>query len=419
MPHPGQLLDGKYRLDALLAGGGEGAVWRATHELIGRTYAVKFREAGRGDAALLVERFAREARAAAQVQHRFVVTIFDYGATDAGELYVVTELLEGQSLAERLEGAPPLPLRELVRLVLHCLSGLAALHGAGIVHRDFKPENVFLVRDADGWCPKLLDFGLSRADGPADGAPLRARALTAARLGVGTPWYGAPEQVRGRHDVDPRADLYGVGVLLFRAAAGRFPFEAAEIPAPRLRAGSEEAPPLVALRPEAGRALSDVVARALARAPEARYASARALQAALEAVVDQIPADLPAAWAGAFDGGGVSGVVPGGAGERACSPGDAAPARSTGKSAAARTPRRFVPAALVALAGGFALATFALRSPRRPGAAAAPAPLAPSAVRIEPLPARGPLGAAAPGEPDRPPPARPSKRKRAGAPRPR
>ncbi len=222
----GLIVAGKYRLRKQIGEGAMGSVWAAVHEALDRHVAIKFLTPSQEEREVASARFVREAKSAARVKHRFVVDVFDFGVTDDGLYYMVQELLDGQELAVSIQHDQPWRAREAVQFVMQCLSGLDAVHKSGLVHRDLKPENVFVVRDNDGRFPKLLDFGISKvaeaaapsrpsASPPAPGAKRpRLKQLTKVGVTLGTPCYMAPEQLRGSRDLDARADLYSVGVLL-------------------------------------------------------------------------------------------------------------------------------------------------------------------------------------------------------------
>jgi serine/threonine-protein kinase len=286
----GTRIAGKYRLTRLIGAGGMGAVWAAVNEQLGSEVALKFllgRTHGNREHA---QRFAAEAKMAAAIKHRFVVDIFDFGSTDDGTPYMVLELLEGQELGHRLRCGPALTVKELVRLVAQCLSGLEAIHRAGIVHRDLKPENVFVISDSDGMFPKLLDFGVAlsaAAEAEEPGSDLRR--LTKAGVTLGTPTYMSPEQLRARRDLDGRADLFAMGVILFEALIGTPPFPDDNAADLMVRIATRGIPRLDLLRPELGRALADVVARALAPDRDARYANAAEMRQALNQVLPLLP----------------------------------------------------------------------------------------------------------------------------------
>jgi serine/threonine protein kinase len=274
-------LGGRYHLVEEIGRGGMARVWRAHDEVLARDVAVKFlfiREDR--DADKRVDRFLREARLAGSIRHPNVVQILDFGATeDEQRPYMVMELLEGISLADRLSRPPMLRFRELAELVGQVLDGLEAAHDAGVVHRDMKPENVYLVKDGDGVRAKLIDFGVSRDVDPDSGR--RSALTTNDGFLVGTPEYMSPEQARGLKDVDWRTDLYGVGVLLYEAITGRLPYEAEAVGDLIIRIVAGGAPSVLELRPTIDPALAAVVDRAIAKHREERFQSARRFKEAL------------------------------------------------------------------------------------------------------------------------------------------
>ena len=202
---------GPYQLERELGRGGMGVVYQALDTRLGRRVALKQTLAGSADGEALL-RFGREAELLARVRHRNVIEVHELGRSEAGP-YLVTELIEGESLAERLRRGP-LPPAEAVAVVSGAAAGVAALHAVGIVHRDLKPENVLL---REGVTPVLLDFGLARE--------LDARSLTETGALLGTPAYMAPEQALGEKALGPSADIYALGALLYACLHGRPPFE--------------------------------------------------------------------------------------------------------------------------------------------------------------------------------------------------
>ncbi len=286
MARAGDVVGGKYRLIHPLGIGGMGTVWRAEHVALKQLVAIKLLHVRGAHAERTVKRFQREAQIAASVRHRNIVYISDFGTGD--EPYIVMELLSGVPLSERMVVGEPLGVVTFLNLMDETLQGLSAVHAAGVVHRDMKPENIFLVRNADGSVfPKLLDFGVSRSTA-------RGRGHTITREGVvmGTPEYISPEQARGKM-ADVRSDIYSLGALMFEALAGRLPFHAdnsadlivAVLNAPQM--------PLVTFRPELGQALSDLVAKALDRDPATRFQTAEEMRTAITTLVAAEP-DLAA-----------------------------------------------------------------------------------------------------------------------------
>ncbi len=276
-PLPGQRIGGRFLVERELGVGGMGAVYAAVDLLTGARIALKLMRAELAGDARAVERFRREGAALAAIRHPSVVQSREVGELEDGTLYLAMELLEGETLAARLERQGRMNPEQLLPIVLGLCEGLAAAHAGGIIHRDIKPSNVHLPDRAQlahaeatgGVAPvKLVDFGVARVRGFSK--------VTSSGLAVGTVRYMAPEQLTGGA-VDERADLYALGVVMFEALAGEHPFERT--------AGDDligtvlvgRATPLSALRPDLPPALTQVVARAMARVPTERFASAAAL----------------------------------------------------------------------------------------------------------------------------------------------
>jgi serine/threonine-protein kinase len=265
-----------------------GSVWRARHGTLGRSFAIKFLKTTIMGGEPLEQRFLREARLAASVQHRFVVDIVDYGVTGDAVPYMVMEYLEGESLDRRTRRQPPLRVRELLKLSAEVLLGLEAVHQAGVIHRDLKPENIMLVREADGIIPKLVDFGISRPETERlDGR----KRLTNPGAFLGTPWYMSPEQAR-RDEADRRSDLYAMGVILYEALCGEAPYDDPELPTLLESVKAGGAPALVTRRAELGPELSAAIERAMALDPAARFESAAEMSARLLELAAEMPEEL-------------------------------------------------------------------------------------------------------------------------------
>jgi serine/threonine-protein kinase len=216
---PGYVLDGRYLLQGVLDEGGTSSVWRAEHVRIGRAVAVKILRPEVARSATDVERFRREAQIAVRLSSPHVVDVLDFGDAPGGGLYLVMELLAGESLRERLRREERLAPARVAELLRQLLVGLDAAHRAGIVHRDLKPDNLWLVPLPDGGERlKILDFGIAKLEQPAPGTE-----PTHGGLVVGTPQFLSPEQAVGT-DVDHRADLYSAGILAWLLATGCHPF---------------------------------------------------------------------------------------------------------------------------------------------------------------------------------------------------
>jgi serine/threonine-protein kinase len=286
-----EVISERYRLVRELGRGGMGAVWEAVDERLGRRVAVKLmiQRLARDDKAL--RRFEREAKAVASLRSPHIVQLLDFGIDRVP--YMVLELLEGCELKERLLEVERLPLVAVARVVAQAAKALSTAHAAGIVHRDLKPANIFLVEDGDDEYVKVFDFGTAKAlTGFKD-----ARTLTTLGSILGTPHYMAPEQLSGDDDTDHRADIWSLGVVSYHALTGVHPFpgEIGEVIQGIVFSGHT---PPSALDPDLPAALDTFFETALAKKPDARFASARALADALAAIADagasQGPARRPA-----------------------------------------------------------------------------------------------------------------------------
>jgi serine/threonine-protein kinase len=277
---------GSYRVTDELSSGGMGTVFLAHHELLGKPAAVKLLRPELTSRSELVQRFFTEARAASAIRHPGIVDVFDFGYTDDHRAYLVMELLEGETLFDRIAKGP-LPELAAARIARGIASALSAAHATGIVHRDLKPDNVFLVPDADlpgGERAKVLDFGIAKLVDPS-GAPLGSQHTQTGAL-VGTPLYMAPEQARAASTIDHRADLYSLGCLLYEMLVGAPPFDATGIGAGEVIAMQlfSEATPPRARRPDVSREIDAIVMRLLQKEPADRYQSAAEVTAALDGV---------------------------------------------------------------------------------------------------------------------------------------
>jgi serine/threonine-protein kinase len=275
------IIAGRYELQSLIGEGGMASVWRARDLTLERQVAVKVLFArDERDREKLVKQFVREARIAASVQHRNVIHIVDFGTTEDQRPYMVMELLEGESLGQRMHREPQLGIEEVVHIASLTLRGLAAVHSAGIVHRDLKPDNIFLVRDTSaGLFPKILDFGISRSVEPRSGR--RSALTTQEGIIVGTPEYMSPEQARGLRNLDHRTDVYSMGVILYEALTGKLPFNNEHVGDLIIQIVTAQIPCVHELAPHVPRSISDVVSTAMSREREARFTDAVEMQRAL------------------------------------------------------------------------------------------------------------------------------------------
>ena len=260
----GSVIAGKYRLEELLGEGGMGAVFKATHVTVGKRFAVKLLHADVSKHPDAKRRFTQEAQAAARIGHPAILDVYDLGEDD-GSLYMVMELLVGESLAERVARGP-LPITEALEYTMGTLTALEAAHGAGIIHRDVKPANVFLVAGAEGAAAvRVLDFGIAKFQEAADGAKTSTGAV------LGSAYYMAPEQVRAESEIDARADVWAVGATLYELLVGEPAHMAPTHAAVIAKIVMTPAPPVTARRPEADAKLNALVARALKIDPAERF----------------------------------------------------------------------------------------------------------------------------------------------------
>lgn len=269
----GSTIGGRFRLDAILGEGGFGAVYRAHDVQSDVDVALKLLHARLGASREVRARFRREAESAARIGHPGIVGVLGTGEDERGDAWIALELLEGRSLAEELTSVGPLPLSRVVSIVSAVCDALGAAHARGIVHRDLKPDNVFLT--AQG--PKLLDFGVSKVFEGQDLGSLATRTGAA----LGTPYYMPPEQAQGKREIDHRADLYALGVVIFELLTGERPFEDDSYPMLVLKICTEPPPPVTASRSDVPAAFESVLARLLAKSPDARFASCAEVSAAL------------------------------------------------------------------------------------------------------------------------------------------
>jgi eukaryotic-like serine/threonine-protein kinase len=269
----GRVLDGKYRLDALLGEGGMGTVYRATHLLIDRPVAVKvLRPRFFGDESAQ-QRFRREARAAGRLRHPNAVAVTDFGDTPEGYVYIVMELLEGRTLRELIAAEGPLRPGRAVSLMGQAAAAVAAAHEAGVIHRDLKPGNIFIVHGEDSRAAvKVLDFGIAKlaADSAEDSD---AKNLTQTGVMIGTPRYMSPEQCDGER-LTPASDVYSLGVILYEMLVGAPPFNGPTPLAVALQHSSKPPRRPRELVPSIPEELERVVLHALAKSPAERPGNA-------------------------------------------------------------------------------------------------------------------------------------------------
>ena len=267
----GQLFAGRYELQDLAGTGGMSSVYRARDAVLEREVAIKILHDHFADDPEYVERFRREARALAQLNHPNIVTVIDRGEFE-GRQFIVFEHVDGETLKSLVEREGALPVDRAISLVHQVARGLAFAHDHGVVHRDVKPQNVLI--DEDG-VAKVTDFGIARSIDPADG-------LTETGTLLGTSEYIAPEQASGQR-VDERSDQYSLAAVLFELLTGEPPYDGDNFMAVAVKHVREPVPSARERRPDVSPRLDAIVARAMAKRPEDRFPSTEAMMAALEA----------------------------------------------------------------------------------------------------------------------------------------
>ena len=435
---PGTLVAGRFVLDRLLGEGGMGVVWAATHAVTRKAVALKLLKPDKASDPVVRQRFVREARAASAVEHPNIIEIRDVIELEDGAPAMIMDLLEGESLGDRLERERALPLETLAPIMLQVVSAVGTAHAAGVVHRDLKPDNIFLVSEPGGVSVRVLDFGIAKVM-PAGSELPTSRGLTNTGAILGTPFYMAPEQIFGERGIDQRADVWAIGIILYECLAGRRPTEAENIGQILRIITNDAIVPLEKVAPSVPDDVADMVGRMLERDRNARpgllveaFEILRRYAPAVTAKPFQQPAATSIVEAA---------VVTGDSSARAVVPsdGDASPtaatlASTTASTTADRIPglrrkRRRLPFGIALLvgvvAGGATLALLVRSSPSRPAPTAAaspvpppPSPAQPSAAAdppvasVEPsaVPAPTALASAVATSNRRPPPASPGTR---------
>lgn len=404
----GQVIQGKYRIVRFIGDGGMGSVYEARHEYLGTRVALKFLHPELAKRPGLVTRFLREGQVAATIRSPHIAQVLDVDRTESGSAYLVMELLEGESLQQLLDRTPRLPVEVALDFTLQILAGLEVAHAAGVVHRDLKPDNVFVVAGHAGPLVKVLDFGIAKLH--------QAGGLTRPGALMGTPEYMAPEQADSADRVDMRADLFAVGAMLYEMIAGRRPMAGGDARQIAAHLRERGVVPLDQVAPGLPQGLVMAVHRALVADPAGRFASAAELRAAL----------LP--FCGALSPAGRLAATP--------TPPLAAPSAQLGAGAASfperqvpRTlpPEDAKPAAARTIPDGpspqqVATAAMPAFSPPQPREATSPMPAFVPPVQHHPQPQHPqhsmgmPYGASPPAAFAMPPPRQPARKRRSGLP---
>ncbi len=289
---PGKQITKGVSLLEPLGSGGMGAVWLADHQGLKTRVVVKFMLLGLDSSDSARTRFSREAAAAAQVKSPHVVQMLDHGLTDDGIPFIVMEHLEGHDLGDEIEAHGALDPAKVVTVVTQIGKALSKVHAAGLLHRDIKPDNIFLVDGEDETFVKLLDFGIAKSanvdhgDGSLDGETKTGQI-------VGTPFYMSPEQVTAQKVIDHRSDLWALGVVAFEALTGQRPFDGPSFGALAVKIATGAPPKPTEVNPSLPPSVDLWFAKACAREPAARFASAKEMTEAFRAAFDGV-VSLPA-----------------------------------------------------------------------------------------------------------------------------
>ena len=270
------MLSGRYLVTKKIGQGGMGAVYEATHTLIGKRVAVKVLLEKYAEREAIVARLKKEAQLASSIGNEHIIDITDIGNTDDGRTFVVMEYLDGESLAECLSREHTLPEQRMLRIASQASSALAAAHAKGIVHRDIKPENLFLLKRKDVDFVKVVDFGISKSLRATDENE-EVQRLTQTGMVLGTPLYMSPEQARGDEDLDHRVDIYALGVIMYEAMAGHVPFAGTNYLSVISQVLNEQPKPLRQIHPEISEEFEAIVLRAMAKDRQDRYKDADAM----------------------------------------------------------------------------------------------------------------------------------------------
>jgi eukaryotic-like serine/threonine-protein kinase len=276
----GQVVEDRYLVEAELGEGAMGRVYRARHVKVGRHVAIKVMHRELARVASIVERFAREAVIAARLRHPNLVSVLDVGKTPDGLPMIVLELAPGRKLSHVIDG--PLPRERVIDLVKQLLRGLDHAHSAGLIHRDLKPDNILVELAPDGSeIPRIVDFGIAVTCNRDDS--IAGRRLTDANTVIGTPFYMSPEQARGK-ELDPRSDLFSLGVIMYELLAGMPPFAGDSVDVALANAAND--PPSIWERAQVqvDATLEGFARKLMARRREDRFASAHAALQMLELI---------------------------------------------------------------------------------------------------------------------------------------
>jgi eukaryotic-like serine/threonine-protein kinase len=282
--NPGELIQSRYRLVRLLGSGASGAVWAAKNELIDRDVALKVMRPEVAEDAVSLQRFFNEAKASGRVRSQSIVEILDLGQAEDGSPFLVFELLEGEGLDEKLHREGAVHPELLLDMLTGVSRALDTAHSQGIIHRDLKPANIFCARGPSGdMIAKILDFGISKVFDTGHN-------FTLTRTGtvVGSPAYMSPEQAGGREDIDGRADIWSLGVVMYEALTGTLPHQAANYNALMVRILTQDCDPIVTRKTDLPPSVCAIVDACLRRNRDERTSSAGLLANQMEGAVREM-----------------------------------------------------------------------------------------------------------------------------------
>jgi serine/threonine-protein kinase len=256
---------GKYVIKRFIAEGGMATVFEAQHKSLDQRVAIKLLNKNLAQKPDIVQRFEREARAAAKLVSPHVVRVIDVDMSDDGRPYIVMEYLEGRDLEEEIRHRAPMPVGDAIAYILEAASAVSLAHRHGIVHRDIKPANIFIANERPQKVVKVLDFGISKVDSPTE------ISATSTQTMLGTPLYMSPEQVRSARDVDGRTDIWSLGVCLYECLTGQLPFMAEEASAVIAAIVADPIAPIKQLRPDLPDQLAAAIMKTLEKDRNNRY----------------------------------------------------------------------------------------------------------------------------------------------------
>jgi serine/threonine-protein kinase len=277
----GETLDGKYKIESVIAEGGMATLYRAVQIAMERTVAVKVMRPNLAMTATRMQRFEQECKVVAKLSHPNIVSVFDAGRVSEQEPYLVMEFIDGKPLSTEIAEKGPAPYNLVAHILIQILSGLEEAHAAGIVHRDLKPDNILLQKKSDraDWV-KIVDFGIANYSQVS-------KRITEHGTFIGTPIYMAPEQFKDT-TLDCRVDIYAIGILMFELLTGNVPFDSDRLEVLMLQHLMDLPPSLLSIKPNAPASFDQMLKKALAKEPGDRFQSAKEFRLALEQSLGQL-----------------------------------------------------------------------------------------------------------------------------------